>query len=55
MFEILKTLGYSEEEVMQQIGQCLTIKIYSTLKDKKRFNPVRYNRNLNNLPTKPSE
>ena len=54
-FERLKALGYSEEDVMQQIAQCLTIEIYSVLKDEKRFNKVRYDRNLKNLPDQPTE
>ena len=54
-FERLKGLGYCEEDVMQQIAQCLTIEIYSVLKDEKRFNKVRYNRNLNYLPAQPIE
>jgi ERCC4-type nuclease len=54
-FERLKTLGYSEMDVMQLIGQCLTMEIYSVLKNQKKFDAVRYNRNLKNLPNQPTE
>ena len=54
-FERLKKLGYSETEVMQLIGQCVSMEIYNILKFKIPFNAVRYDRNLKNLPAKPTE
>ena len=54
-FERLKALGYSEKEVLQLIGQCVSMEIYNVLKYKIPFNAVRYERNLNNLPDQPTE
>ena len=54
-FERLKALGYSEKEVLQLIGQCVSMEIYNVLKFKIPFNAVRYDRNLKNLPDQPTE
>ena len=54
-FERLKKLGYNETEVLQLIGQCVSMEIYNILKYKKPSNAVRYDRNLKNLPDQPTE
>ena len=45
--------GYSEVEAKQLIGQCVSVEIFSVLKEQKPFNEGRFVKNLQQLPKPP--
>lgn len=51
----LISLGYSEFETKQLIGQCLAVELFDILKYSKPFNEIRYIANLKKLPEEPFE
>ena len=51
----LKTLGYSDFETNQLIGQCVAIELFQVMKFKEPFDEMRYITNLKNLPKEPFE
>jgi hypothetical protein len=54
-YERLISLGYSEFETKQLIGQCVAVEIFDVLKYNKPFNQTRFIRNLKKLPEEPFE
>jgi hypothetical protein len=51
----LKTLGYSDFETNQLIGQCVAVELFQVMKFKEPFDEKRYIKNLKNLPKEPFE
>jgi hypothetical protein len=51
----LKTLGYSDFETNQLIGQCVAVELFQVMKFKEPFDEMRYITNLKNLPKEPFE
>ena len=51
----LKTLGYSDFETNQLIGQCVAVELFQVMKFKEPFDEMRYISNLKNLPKEPFE
>jgi hypothetical protein len=51
----LKTLGHSDFETNQLIGQCVAIELFQVMKFKEPFDEMRYITNLKNLPKEPFE
>jgi len=49
----LLSLGHSEFQAKQLIGQCITVEIFDILKHQKPFNKSRYIKNLTQLPKEP--
>lgn len=49
----LKSLGYTEYESKQLIGQCVSVEIYKVIKHQKPFDEIRYIKNLTALPKGP--
>jgi hypothetical protein len=54
-FDRLKTMGYSDFETNQLIGQCVASELFKLLKFKEPFDQKRYVNNLKNLPKAPFE
>lgn len=52
-FERLKNEGYEEFQVMQMIGQCLSIEIFNVMKHGIPYNNEQYINNLLALPKEP--
>ena len=52
-YDRLKTLGYSDFETNQLIGQCVAVELFQALKFAKPYDETRYIRNLINLPKEP--
>jgi hypothetical protein len=48
----LISLGYSDFEVKQFIGQCIVVELFDILKHNKPFDEERYIKNLQQLPKK---
>ena len=46
--------GHSEEEAMRLIGCALSVEVFEVMKHGRPFDPARYRRNLERLPTMPS-
>ena len=51
----LLSLGRSDFEAKQLIGQCLVVEIFDVMKHQKTFNESRYIKNLKHLPKEPLE
>ena len=51
----LLSLGYSDFESKQLIGQCIAVELFDVIKNNKPFNESRYIKNLKNLPKEPFE
>ena len=51
----LKTMGYSDFETNQLIGQCVAVELFQVMKFKEPFDEMRYITNLKNLPKEPFE
>jgi len=51
----LISLGYSEFETKQLIGQCLAVELFDVFKNGKPFDESRYITNLKMLPKEPFE
>lgn len=51
----LVSLGYTEFETKQLIGQCVAVEIFLIIKEQNPFNEVRYVRNLTQLPKEPGD
>jgi len=51
----LKTMGYSDFESNQLIGQCVAVELFQVMKFKEPFDEKRYIKNLKNLPKEPFE
>ena len=49
----LKTMGYSDFETNQLIGQCVAVELFQVMKYKEPFDEKRYIKNLKNLPKEP--
>jgi len=49
----LKTMGYSDFETNQLIGQCVAVELFQVMKYKEPFDEKRYIKNLENLPQEP--
>ena len=49
----LLATGYSEVEAKRLIGQCVSVEIFSVLKEQKPFNEGRFVKNLKQLPQPP--
>ena len=54
-YDRLISLGFSEFETNQLIGQCVAVEIFNVLKHKKQFDKKRYIKNINKLPEEPFE
>lgn len=54
-YDRLISLGFSEFETNQLIGQCVAVEIFNVLRHKKPFDKKRYIKNLNKLPEEPFE
>ena len=54
-YDRLKTLGYSDFETNQLIGQCVAVELFHVMKFKEPFDEKRYIKNLKNLPKEPFE
>jgi hypothetical protein len=54
-YDRLKTLGYSDFETNQLIGQCVAVELFQVMKFKEPFDEKRYIKNLKNLPKEPFE
>lgn len=52
-FDRLKSMGYSEFESKQLIGQCLVLELFEIMKCQRPFDEDRYVRNLKALPQEP--
>jgi len=52
-YERLSQLGYSDLQIKQLIGQCITVEIFEISKSGKPFDEKRYVSNLNKLPKEP--
>ncbi len=51
----LLSLGHSNFEAKQLIGQCIIFELFDVIKHQKTFNESRYIQNLQQLPKEPSE
>lgn len=51
--ERLLTLGISRDEAMKHIACALSVEIFGIIRDNEEFNPIRYDKNLDNLPDLP--
>jgi hypothetical protein len=51
----LKTLGYSDFETNQLIGQCVAVELFQVMNFKEPFDEKRYIKNLKDLPKEPFE
>ncbi len=51
----LLSLGHSNFEAKQLIGQCIILELFDVIKHQKTFNESRYIQNLKQLPKEPSE
>ena len=51
----LLSLGHSNFEAKQLIGQCIIVEIFDVVKHQKTFNESRYIKNLKQLPKEPFE
>ncbi len=47
--------GWSEENSLKLIGQCVVVELFGVMKYKAKFNEKRFIRNLKNLPKTPTE
>jgi hypothetical protein len=54
-FDMLKSMGYSEFESKQLIGQCLVLELFHIMKFQRPFDDERYAKNLRDLPKGPRE
>lgn len=59
--ETLQTLkrllkeGWSKDEAMQLIAQCVAYEMFGIMKNQEVFNEGRFKQNLQNLPQEPTE
>jgi len=52
-YDRLISLGCSEFDTKQLIGQCVAVEIFSVIKEQQPFNEARYIKNLKQLPREP--
>ncbi len=53
--ERLKSEGIAEEDARLYIGQAICVEVWDIIKNKKKFNRVRFVSNLKALPAEPKE
>ena len=52
-YDRLIALGYSDFQTKQLIGECITVEMFTVIKEQQPFNEARYVKNLTQLPKEP--